>query len=155
MPKIENTVEIAASPETVWSIVVDPSYIPKLAPDIISVEVDPPGMSTVGQKSHATGKIAGRKVEFFTEVVEVEPNRKLVIRNRPGGIFKTFSASTILEPTKKGTRATNTSDYEVSMGYLGKLLSKLVVDRAVRRNVNLLLKNLKELAELKGMPKTT
>ena len=155
MPKIEREVEISATPETVWSIIADPTYFTKLVPDVITNEADPPGLATVGQKSHSIAKVARRKVETFGEVTEVVPNRKLVQRNTPGGLFKTFLATITLEPTNKGTEATMTLDYELSMGYLGRILRKLVVDRFVRRNANVILKNLKEIAELKGMPKTT
>ncbi len=153
MPTVEQTVDISASPETVWSIVADPSYIPKLVPDIISNEVDPPGMATVGQKGHTVGKIGGRKVEIFTETTEVQPNRKLVFAQRPGGLFKSFSVALTLEPSKKGTRATQQFRYEPSLGYLGKVLSSLVVNRSVRKNAKAFLTNAKEIAELKEMPK--
>ena len=155
MPKIENTIEVNASPETVWSIVADPTYITKLTPDILSFTVEPPGLTTVGQKGHGIFKVAGRRTEFFTEVVEVEPNRKSVVKNRPGGLLKTFISTGTLEPMKRGTRFINTTEYELSMGYLGKVLNTLVVARAIRRNINVSLKNLKEIAELKEMPKTT
>ena len=36
MATVEQTVDIAASPETVWSIITDPSNLPKLVPDLIS-----------------------------------------------------------------------------------------------------------------------
>lgn len=155
MPKIERTVEVAASPETCWSIIADPSYFPKLLPDIISAEYEPPGLATVGQKAHITMKVAGRKVEVFGETVEVEPNKRLVSRQRPGGLLKSFTSTDLLEPTKRGTRVTSTFDYDVSMGYLGRILNKLIVDRMFRRNANAYLKNLKEIAELKEMPKTS
>ena len=153
MPDVEQTLDIAAPLEAVWSILADPTFIPKLVPDIVSNEVDPPGMITLGQKSHSIGKMAGRKVEFFTEATEVVPNKKIVITQRPGGLFKTFSSSVILEPSKKGTRASQVFRYEVSMGYLGKALSGLVVKRFVNKNAKAFLTNLKELAELKEMPK--
>lgn len=153
MGRVEQTVEISATPETVWSILSDPTSIPKLIPDVISNEVDPAGTLTVGQKGHLIGKMAGRKVEFFTEATEVVPNKKLVITQRPGGLFKAFSNTVTLEPTKKGTRSTQTFQYEVSMGYLGKVLSSLVVSRFVNKNARAYLRNLKEIAELKEMPK--
>ena len=155
MAKIEGTIEIAASPETCWGVIADPTYFSKLVPDVISNIVDPPGLATVGQKFHAIGRMAGRRVEFLGETTEVEPNRKLVSRQRPGGLFKSFTASTLLEPTKKGTRASQVFEYEVSMGYLGKIINKLVAERTIRKNANSYLTNLKEIAELKEMPKTT
>ncbi len=155
MPTIEQTVDVAAPVETVWSIVTDPTLLPKLVPDIISNESDPPGMVHVGQKGHAVGKIAGRRTEFFSEVTEVVPNKRVVISQRPGGLFKTFSSTVTLEPSKKGTRASQKFQYEASMGYLGKALSALLVNRTINKNAKAFLVNAKELAELKEMPKTT
>ena len=154
MPRIEVSTDISAPPETVWSIVADPASFLKLAPDAVSVEADPPGLAVVGQKQRAVIKILGRKVEGFTEVVEVEPNRKIVQRQRPGGLFKSFTATTLLEPTKKGTHVAGTLEYEPSMSYLGRILTPILVNRTIRKNLNAFVRNLKELAELKEMPKT-
>ncbi len=155
MTTVEQTVDIAAPLETVWNIVCDPTLLPKLIPDIISNEVTPAGMATVGQKGHAVGKIGGRKTEIFTEVTEAVPNKKLVFSQRPGGLFKTFSTTITLEPSKKGTRTTQEFHYEPSMGYLGKALSAILVTRTVNKNAKAYLVNVKELAELRELPKTT
>lgn len=155
MPTIEQTVDVAAPVETVWSIVTDSTLLPKLVPDILSNEADPPGPATVGQKGHAVGKIGGRRAEFFTQVTEVVPNKRVVISQRPGGLFKTFSSTVILEPSKKGTRTSQKFQYEASMGYLGKALSAILVNRSINKNAKAFLANVKELAELKEMPKTT
>ena len=155
MPTIEQTVDVAAPVETVWKIVADPTLLPKLVPDVISNESDPPGMVTVGQKGHTVGKIGGRRAEFFTEVTEVVPNKRAVISQRPGGLFKTLSSTLTLEPSKKGTRVSQKFQYEASMGYLGKALSAILVNRSINKNAKAFLVNVKELAELKEMPKTT
>jgi uncharacterized protein YndB with AHSA1/START domain len=155
VPTIEQTVDIAAPLETVWNIVADPTLLPKLIPDIISNESEPSGMVTVGQKGHAVGKIGGRRTEFFSEVSEVVPNKKIVISQRPGGLFKTFSSTVTLEPTKKGTRASQEFRYEPSMGYLGKALSSLLVNRSINKNTKAFLVNVKELAELRELPTNT
>jgi carbon monoxide dehydrogenase subunit G len=153
MPSVEQTLDISAPPATVWNIIADPSYLPKLVPDMISNEAEPQGSAIVGQKNHAVGKIAGRKVEIFTEITTAEPQKRLVVSQRPGGLFKSFSSAVTLEPTKKGTRATQQLSYEVSMGYLGKALSGILVNRFIRKNAKAYLANLKEIAELREMPK--
>ncbi len=153
MPRIEDSAEISATPGTVWSVIADPSMLPKLVPDIISSEADPAGMATVGQKGHFIGKMGGRRVEIFTEVAEVVPNRKVVFRQRPGGLFTEFTNTVSLEPSKKGTRVSQELRYETSMGYLGKAISALVANRTIKKNSKAYLSNLKELAELKEMPK--
>jgi carbon monoxide dehydrogenase subunit G len=110
-------------------------------------------MATVGQKGHAIGKIAGRKMEIFSEVSELVPNKRLVISQRPGGLFKTFSSTVSMEPSAKGTRVAQKVQYEASMGYLGKALGTIVVNRTVNKNAKSFLVNVKELAELRELPK--
>jgi carbon monoxide dehydrogenase subunit G len=120
---------------------------------MISNAAEPQGSATVGQKNHAVGKMAGRKVEIFTEITAAEPEKRLVVSQSPGGLFKAFSSTVTLEPTKKGTRATQRLSYDISMGYLGKALNGILVNRFVRKNAKAYLQNLKEIAELKEMPK--
>jgi carbon monoxide dehydrogenase subunit G len=152
MPTFETSIEIAASPETVWSIIADPSHATKVMPDLISVTTDPPGMAQLGQKVTMTAKVAGRKVQTIGEYTEVIPNKKLASKGLPGGFLKSMVSSTTLEPTKKGTRVTMKTEYEASAGYLGKVLSVLVVNRAMKKNLQVSGYNLKELAELKELP---
>ncbi len=155
MPIFERSTEIAASPETVWKIAEDPTLAPKIFPNLISVTAQPPGMAHVGQKVTFTMKIAGRRVQQIGEATEVVPNKKLVIKGVPGGFMKTFVNTLTLEPTKKGTRATAKAEYEASAGYLGKVLSVLVVNRTIKKNLEVSGNNLKELAELKELPGTS
>ena len=152
MPTFERSIEIAASPETVWNIVADPSLVPKIFPDVISATSDPPGMAQVGQKVSVTAKVAGRRIQTTTENTEVVPNKKLVIKQVPGGFMKTFVSTISLEPSKKGTKVSFETEYEASAGYLGKVLGVLVVNRTVKKNLEVSTENVKELAELKELP---
>ena len=152
MPTFDRSIEIAAPPERVWKIAADPSLIPKVFPDVISVTAEPPGMSQVGQKVTVTAKVASRRVQVTTETTEVVPNKKLVIKQVPGGLMKTFVSTYTFEATNKGTKATSKTEYEASAGYLGKFLSVLVVNRTVKKNLEASMKNIKELAELKELP---
>ena len=154
MPRIGGSIEVAASPEIVWSILADRENEFKFYPALVSHEIDPPGLAVLGQKSHAKAKIRGMKVETFTEITELEPNKKVVFSGRQGGILKSFTQTVTLEPIESGTKVTQSGEYEVSMGYLGKLLNKLVVDRAIKKNLHVFLKSLKELAETKEPPQT-
>ena len=154
MPKIEGSIQVAASPEIVWSFLADRENEFKFYPALVSHEIDPPGLAVLGQKSHAKAKISGMKVETFTEVAELEPNKKLVFQQRQGGFLKSFTQTVTLETVGSGTKVTQSGEYEVSMGYLGNILSKLVVNRAIRKNLDTFLKSLKEMAELKEPPET-
>ncbi len=152
MPIIERSIEISATPQSVWSIVSDPSLTPKLFPDVVSITSHPPGLAALGQKNTIVAKVGGRRSEATFETTEVVPNQKLSLRQTSGGLLKKYVTTTTLSPMKKGTQVTTKVDYEVAAGFLGKILSVALVNRTVRNNILASIKNLKELAELKEMP---
>ena len=136
-----------------WNIVSDISYMSKIFPDLISAKVEPQGPFAPGQKIKMIGRMARRKVEMSAEIVEVEPNRKLVVKAIPGGPVKTYVNTLTLSQTKKGgTKFSSSVDYELAAGYFGKLVSGALVKRTATRNATASIKNLKELCELKEMP---
>lgn len=148
---IAREIEIAASPATVWRIMADPEQFKRLIPDMVALDPSKKGVAEVGQKLKATGKLAGMRVELFYEVFEAEVNKKFGVKQTPGGFFEVHQGTTFLEPSKTGTRATINFTYKVSNGYLGKLLSKVVVDRIVRANFEAYVDNLKSLSELEAL----
>src|SRR5258708_15879229 len=114
MPRIGGSIEVAASPEIVWSILADRENEFKFYPDLVSHEIDPPGLAVLGQKSHAKAKIRGMKVETFTEIAELEPNKKLVFRQRQGDILKSFTPLVTLKPIQRVHHCPPPADYDVS-----------------------------------------
>ena len=153
MPSVEKSIEISAPVEAVWKIAADSANLTKLYPDAIAIETDPPGLIRVGQKGHMITKIGGRKTDVFYECSELIENKKASFVQRPGGLFTSFQITSTFEPTKKGNKtvATQKLDYELSLGYLGKVLNKIMVDRSIRKNINGFLANLKEISELKDI----
>jgi carbon monoxide dehydrogenase subunit G len=145
-------VEIAAPPEVVWSIVADPSYVPKLYPHVIAVTPGHSRIATVGKSVTITAKAGGRKILASLVATEVVPNQKFSYKHLPDGFLDKYVCSIALEPTKKGTKLTENVDFEAHAGYLGKTISKIVVHRLVKQNVLESLKNLKEIAELEEAP---
>lgn len=149
MPNIERSIEILASPDEVWSIVADWKYSPKLGSYVLSTEADPPGTASVGQKIHQVARIGGRKIDLFSEVAEAERPKLLVTRMKPGSLFKAGSMTLTIQSTEDGSLVRFANEYELSFGYLGKVLNKLAIDRAARRSSDELMKNLKKIAELR------
>ncbi len=152
MPKIERSLEISASPAKIWSIVADWNYSSKLATDVLSTEADPPGPAAVGQKIHQVAKVGGRKIDLFGEVIEAEQPELLSTRIKPGRLFRAGSLTLTIQATRNGSLVKFANEYELSLGYLGKVLNKLALDRAATKNSDEMMKNLKEIAELKELP---
>jgi carbon monoxide dehydrogenase subunit G len=152
MTKLQLVLEVHAPVRTVWTILNDPTYLSKLYTDVISVEVDPPGHNFVGQKVHIIGKAGRRRLEVFSETTELVPEKKIVSRNRPGGLFKSFEAIVLLEPSGANTEVKTSFDYELSMGYLGRVFNMVMMERLVMDNLKSYSKNLKEICELMPIP---
>lgn len=144
--------EVNASLKTVWDVLMDSSYVPKLYPDVISVEADPPGTNVLGQKFHIVGRAGRRKLEIFAETTELVPQKKVVTRQRPGGLFKSFESVVILEANSARTAAKISFEYELSLGYLGKVFNLVLLERLVSDNLKAYTKNLKEVCELLPLP---
>ena len=148
MPILEKSIDVLAPPEVVWSIVADPSFVPKLYPHVIAVSPGHSRIATVGKSVRITAKIAGRRMTASLVATEVVPNAKFSYKHLPDGFLDKYLCSIELEPTKRGTRLNERVEYEAHAGYLGKAVSKLVVHRMVKDNVIQSLKNVKEIAEL-------
>jgi hypothetical protein len=140
--------EVRAPVKTVWDVLMESSYIPKLYPDVVAVRVDPAGRNAVGQKFHIVGKAGKRKLEIFAETTELVDERKLVTRNRPGGLFKSFESVILLDPRSTVTEVKTSFEYELSMGYLGKVFNMMLLERLVMDNLKGYTRNLKGVCEL-------
>jgi uncharacterized protein YndB with AHSA1/START domain len=152
MPTIRKSIEVAAPPEIVWSIIADPSLVPKLYPHIIAVTPGHSRIATVGKSVTITAKIAGRKMLASLIATEVVPNKRFSYKHLPDGFLDKYLCTITLEPTKNGTKLAESVEYEAHAGYLGKTVSALVVHGLVKENVLDSLKNLKEIAELQEAP---
>ena len=154
MPKLHNSVKIDVPPEVVWSIVADPSFVPKLYPHVISISPAHSRIATVGNSAIVTAKMLGRKVNVLVEATEVVPNERFSVKHQPGGLFSNYQSTITLEPTKKGTKVSQDVEYEIHAGYLGKVATSIVARRVVKDNILKSMENLKEISELEEMPST-
>lgn len=148
LPRIERSFEIKAGPDKIWSIIADRQGIPKLQPNVVRVEVDPPGLASIGQKFIFTYKIWRRELKVFGEYVDVVPNRVLRSRQLPQGLFKGFEDTMQLDGSDHLTRITTILNYQLGMGVLGRFLGILFVNRAIRKDAANYWRNVRKLAEL-------
>jgi len=148
LPRIEKSFEIEAGPDKIWSIIADRQGIPKLQPNVVRVEVDPPGLASIGQKFIFTYKIWRRELKVFGEYVDVVPNRVLRSRQLPQGLFKGFEDTMQLDGSDHLTRITTILTYQLGMGVLGRFLGILFVNRAIRKDAANYWRNVRKLAEL-------
>jgi Polyketide cyclase / dehydrase and lipid transport len=148
MTRIEDVTDIDSSSATVWHVLTDLSYLPKLYSNVITVEMHPPGPAAIGQRVTILGKVGPMKIEIFIEFTRVDTQACLVSRAVPGGVFKSFEQTIVLTPVVFRTTAKIRFDYELSPAYEAKVPDVALLERLAGDNLRAYSRNLKEICEL-------
>jgi carbon monoxide dehydrogenase subunit G len=150
--RVEKLIEIDAPSRTIWAVLTDPSYLPKLYPDIVTVEADPPGRTAPGQICTLTGRVGTSKIKVAVQFTTVNPEVRLVSKGVPGGLFASFEHTITLEPMGPRTMTNATFDYSLSPQYLEKVPDPMLLEHVVEDNLRIYIRNLKEICELLPLP---
>jgi len=142
MGKYTRSIEIEASPDEVFDFVNDTEKMNKAHEGLSKVEYTSKGPVGVGTIVH----FAWKGGEFDAEITEFIKNKKVTYRTIEGSKFK-ITGSFILEPTTKGTKLTNTYDYELPYSILGKLIGKFKVSKELDKETTLWMGNAKKALE--------
>ncbi len=143
MKKLNNSIEVAVTPDRVLDFLTHPENLLGVWPslvDIKGVERRPDGW----HRFDWTYKMAGLRFHGSSEVVRIEKDSYLEVRNE-GAIPGVFKWS--LKPQGKGTRIDLAVEYEIPTPVLGAIAEALVV-RMNEREQELLLHNIKASLEL-------
>lgn len=147
MPRVEETVTIAASPERVWEFVDDVHRVPEwvaFTDEMISVDGDPPGVGTVYRERGGVGPI--RSVSEW-RIVEHEPPRRQVHVGDLGIMKPRLTIA--VEPEGEHARLRQTVEFEAlpALRPLGALLERLVIRRQMAKGLRETIGNAKRLIE--------
>jgi hypothetical protein len=148
MPRVENVTEIDSPPSTVWRVLTDSSYIPKLYSNIITVEMNPPGRVVRGQKGRLLGKVGPVTIEMLIEFTRVETESCLASRTFPGGVFRSFEQIVTLTPMGFRTTVKARFDYVLSPEFAKKVPDVALLERLVIDDLRAYSRNLKDICEL-------
>ena len=152
MRQLADTIEILSPPKTVWRVLSDPTFIPKLYNDAVTIEVDPPGPVHEGQSAKVLARIAGVKVVVMVRFTEVEKEVYLGSKVIPGGLFDAFDHTVALRALGWGTEAKITFAYSVAPQYASKIPDMPLLERALNENFRTYALNLKDISELIPLP---
>ncbi len=133
---------IRAPIERVFSIVADPSLLPRWRPAVAEVaEVSGP-MDRVG--TTFVTRYRGRLPDSRGTVVACDPPRSQVLEGRGAAAYR---AALTLAPHEEGTALTFELDARMPGGLLGRALERAFVGRKVARETDADFQRLKALAE--------
>lgn len=143
--KVERTIEIAAPPERVYEVVMDPRQLEDWVSIHESLIDAPNGELQKGAELTQCLKLAGRRFNVHWKVVEDDcPTR--VVWEGQGPVHSHAKVVYEFEPSGEGTRFSYMNQYDLPGGPLGKLAGRSVAG-VTRKAADKSLERLKKLLE--------
>ena len=147
MGTIVRSTDIARPVGVVWNVLEDVRRLPEFSPSTDEILDAPERLTEPGQRFTQVVRQLGQCFESEWRVLGIEPSQRLVIEGSVGYGVK-YRLDEALEPTSPTTcRMTLTVDYKLPFGVLGKVASKLGVERLAEHEAGLVLEGLKDLVE--------
>jgi len=108
MLRVQHGLIINESVETVFPTLADFEAEPRWQPAVLETKLDPAGPVHIGTKTIQKRKFGGRTITTIGEIVEYEPNRRIVSRSTPENPPPAFETIYEVEPVQEGTHVTYT-----------------------------------------------
>ena len=144
MPIVENSIVINAPVEKVFAIMDDPARLPEYFAGVVGVSDVRRTEERVGDSISVRYSVLGVHFDVKSTIEKWEENKVIVFHLEsafPG------TATSTLDEKDDGVRATQTFDYTIGGGALGRALNAVPVERMNARNAQHTLDNLKTLCE--------
>ncbi len=133
MARIEHTVEVDCPLEVVWDVWSDVRRLPELSKSTTEVRGAPPRLTQVGDTFCQIAKAAGKAAAVEWTVTSIRPGDHLTIEGSPGfGVKASITERVRALPDGK-TALTLEADYQLPFGPLGRVVSRLGLDRLAMR----------------------
>jgi uncharacterized protein YndB with AHSA1/START domain len=142
--EVRAAVELRASPEEVWDVVMDPHRLGEWVTTHAGLEGDVPARLEHGTTFRQRLKVGGAPFTVTWRVVECERPRFVRWQGEgPGG--SEASVEYRLRGAGDATEFTYANEFQLPGGALGRLAGRAVGERVARRESEKTLKNLKGL----------
>lgn len=143
--KVERSIDIAASPEQVYEVIMNPACLAEWVTIHVALERAPAGSLEQGSELTQKLELAGRCFTVRWEVVENLAAKRVVWRGR--GPMRSHAGVTYeLEPIEGGTRFSYTNEFALPGGPLGRVAGP-VVKRVTANEIDRSLDRLRQLVE--------
>jgi uncharacterized protein YndB with AHSA1/START domain len=149
MTSVVESIEIAARPETVFSVATDFGRFPQWQGGVVSANRADGGPLAVGSQAVVTRRIGPRTVPQTERIAELVPPHSWVVRGTGGAPVEAIVTGQI-EPLDGGRRSRLTISIDFEAHGIGRLLLPLVVRRQTRRTLPGNERRLKALVERAG-----
>jgi carbon monoxide dehydrogenase subunit G len=143
--RVERTIEIVATPESVYEVVMNPRRLKDWVTIHQRLDGAPRGQLEKGSKLTQSLKLAGRSFKVHWTVVEVDPLRRVVWEGR-GPVASKARVEYGFKPNGEGTRFSYVNEYDLPGGPLGKVAGRAVA-RVTEKELEGSLRRLKSIVE--------
>ena len=144
--QVRQSVDIAAPPERIWPLLVEPGSVMKWYPALRRFEYEDAGQPRRGARIYAEEKASGTLMKLHFLITEWVENRALSLHMVSGTGVKGYDQSWTVEPVPAGSRFTFEEHVELPYGVVGRLIGT-VAQRSSAGHVREMLAKLKVLAE--------
>jgi uncharacterized protein YndB with AHSA1/START domain len=144
--QVRRSVEIAATPEKIWPLLVEPGNVLKWYPTLRTFEYEDAEQRGAGARIYAEEKASGMLMKLHFVITDWVENRTVSLHMVSGTGVKGYDQSWRVEPLSAGSRFTFEEHVELPYGVLGSLIGK-VGQRSSEAHVKEMLADLKVLAE--------
>ena len=144
MPAVESTVHIDCTPRDVFAFVSDYERDPTWRSEVISMAYQNPGPTGIGRLALEKSRVFGRRLETLSEVLEYEPDTKVVSRSisSPTPVI----SYRLVTPDEGGTRFTYRLDVDLSEAWFFRLLRPVLMP-LYKKTFEIYLARLKQILE--------
>ncbi|MFW9835498.1 MAG: SRPBCC family protein [Candidatus Thorarchaeota archaeon] len=143
--KVEQSIEIKVSPETLWPLILKKENLLKWHPNAQEFDYIGERDSGVGAKFYMVGKSNGRPMKSVCEITEWQENQRLVFHEILG-MTKKFETEFDIEPTETGSKLTIIWDTVMPYWIIGQIMLWMMSKQWVGMSEKML-ENIKNLAE--------
>jgi len=144
--QVRQSIEIAAPPERIWPLLVEPDNVLKWYPTLTTYRYEDAAEGGLGARVYAEEKASGMLMKLHFEISDWVENRALALHMVSGTGVKGYDQRWTVEPLPAGSRFTFEEHVELPYGPLGKVLGQ-VGQRGSEAHVKEMLAKLKALAE--------
>jgi uncharacterized protein YndB with AHSA1/START domain len=144
--QVHRSVEIAAPPERIWPLLVEPDNVMKWYPTLQEFEYEDAGKRGPGARVYAEERASGMLMKLHFVITEWVENRNLSLHMVSGTGVRGYDQSWSVEPLTTGSRFTFEEHVDLPFGVLGSLIGR-VGQRSSEAHVKEMLAELKILAE--------
>jgi len=146
MSRVTASIEIAASPERVWEVVMDPSCLERWVTIHRRLVRADAGTPKVGFEMEQAIHLRGVTVDVHWELVECEPGRRAVWEGR-GPARSRAHTEYLLTGNGESTRFDYQNEFRAPLGPVGAIVSRALVGGIPQREANRTLQALKARIE--------